>query len=385
MLCEAIQRIPGNESFLLRVEFCDAVRYYLGDRAYWTAQIFLSLSLQASNIAAMIVSAQTVDNLFVKVLGASYALDWLSLEFTSTNANGHFETWSVISLGFIFCMLICIPFGYLSLEDNMSFQFLSFWCLMIFTLEFFVQFFINMEYADHETAFFVDDAQTQATVLGTIIFANAFVVTLPSWINEKKHEVKVNSLVWNSLGFATLFRITVGIAGAFAYPLLKTNARLPRKGAENILNFLAKKTELDITQYSSLLWDISTIIPGIPVLAVVMKYNLVSGGIMSDRDSFLFSVVLPWVVTMFCYESGVLASMCAWAGLFIQGYINFAVPVYLYILALRKHPRSFKGCIEALPRHWSLQTKSRLAWVILIFFIILCTACIIQAFFSPQK
>jgi len=154
MLCEAIQRIPGNESFLLRVEFCDAVRYYLGDRAYWTAQIFLSLSLQASNIAAMIVSAQTVDNLFVKVLGASYALDWLSLEFTSTNANGHFETWSVISLGFIFCMLICIPFGYLSLEDNMSFQFLSFWCLMIFTLEFFVQFFINMEYADHETAFF---------------------------------------------------------------------------------------------------------------------------------------------------------------------------------------------------------------------------------------
>lgn len=382
MLCEAIQRIPGNESFGMRIEFCDAVRYYIGDGAYWTSQIFLSLSLQASNIAAMIVSAQTVDNLFKKILGASYALDWMSLSITETNEIGNFETWSVISLGFIFCMLICIPFGYLSLEDNMWFQYVSFFSLMFFTFEFLIQFLINMSHDPQQVEIFVEDSTAQSSVLGTIIFANAFVVTLPSWLNEKKEGVEANGLIWNGLGFATIFRCIVGILGAFAFSMMNPHTGLPNKGSANILNLLAGPGNLQITQYSSLLWDISTIIPGIPVLAVVMKYNLVSGEIMSDRNSFLFSVVLPWVVTMFCYESDLLANMCAWAGLCIQGYINFAVPVYLYILALRNDssdPRPpFSGAIEALPRCWSLKTKRCVAWSILVFFVTICTGCIVQ-------
>lgn len=34
---------------------------------------------------------------------------------------------------------------------------------------------------------------------------------------------------------------------------------------------------LQITQYSAYLWDITTLIPGIPVLAIMVRYNLLSG------------------------------------------------------------------------------------------------------------
>eukprot|EP00492_Amphilonche_elongata_P005050 TRINITY_DN59_c0_g2_i1.p1 TRINITY_DN59_c0_g2~~TRINITY_DN59_c0_g2_i1.p1 ORF type:complete len:117 (-),score=10.60 TRINITY_DN59_c0_g2_i1:770-1120(-) len=85
----------------------------------------------------------------------------------------------------------------------------------------------------------------------------------------------------------------VGILGAFAFSMMNPHTGMPNKGSANILNLLAGPGNLQITQYSSLLWDISTIIPGIPVLAVVMKYNLVSGEIMSDRNSFYFLWFCP--------------------------------------------------------------------------------------------
>jgi hypothetical protein len=33
-------------------------------------------------------------------------------------------------------------------------------------------------------------------VLGLAIFAFAYVVTIPSWVNEKRHSVNVNKAVW---------------------------------------------------------------------------------------------------------------------------------------------------------------------------------------------
>ena len=41
-----------------RYEFATVVRHYWGARAYWVFQILYNLSMQASNIASMIISAQ---------------------------------------------------------------------------------------------------------------------------------------------------------------------------------------------------------------------------------------------------------------------------------------------------------------------------------------
>ena len=45
-------------------------------------------------------------------------------------------------------------------------------------------------------SFFFVSRGGQEIVLGTIIFANAYVVTLPSWLNEKRHNVNIKKTIW---------------------------------------------------------------------------------------------------------------------------------------------------------------------------------------------
>ena len=48
-----------------------------------------------------------------------------------------------MTCGFGLAMAICVPFGFLNLEENMWFQFMSFVCLGLFTTEFVGQFAIE--------------------------------------------------------------------------------------------------------------------------------------------------------------------------------------------------------------------------------------------------
>ena len=77
MLCEAMQRIPGNRAYgtaLTRYEYCDVVRHYWGAGWQQVSHVFFNGSLQASNIAAMVVCAQQFDDFLVLVCGWDGAL-----------------------------------------------------------------------------------------------------------------------------------------------------------------------------------------------------------------------------------------------------------------------------------------------------------------------
>lgn len=117
--------------------------HYYGRRWYIFFQVVYNLSMQASNVAAMIISAQVVDQFCRDVIGGSYALDyqnyppkfvkmirdpeanWCSLVGPDGLCEPDHKLTFVISIGFVVCMTICIPFGYLNLDDNMWFQWVS--------------------------------------------------------------------------------------------------------------------------------------------------------------------------------------------------------------------------------------------------------------------
>ena len=61
MLVEAMQRIPGNAHLTQRWEFCAVVGHYHGPRAQRMCRWLYNISLQSTNVAAMIVSAQLLD------------------------------------------------------------------------------------------------------------------------------------------------------------------------------------------------------------------------------------------------------------------------------------------------------------------------------------
>merc|ERR1712141_221332 len=84
---------------------------------------------------------------------------------------------------------------------------------------------------------------------------------------------------------------------------------------------------------------------------------------MTPCLAFSFYVLLPWFLTALCYERSWLASICAWAGLIVQGIINFVIPVYIYILSIDVPSVT----IHALPRTWSKNARKLIAQVILLF------------------
>eukprot|EP00043_Microstomoeca_roanoka_P018373 m.196087 g.196087 ORF g.196087 m.196087 type:complete len:595 (+) comp16812_c0_seq2:200-1984(+) len=406
MLCEAMQRIPGNFTFSHRYEFATVVKHYYGQRWYIAFQLFYNISLQVSNIAAMIISAQVLDRFIHKIAGGSYALQYEEWPPSFIAYTGHAEhPWcrdevtergchdlqSVISIGFIVCMVVCIPFGYLNLDENMWFQWFSFIGLMLFTLEFYVQFILNWSKDDkmclddvkyngtcdyhrhnhygnftpngvHRTPVFTDSAAGQANVVGMAVFAYAYVVTIPSWVNEKQHRVSINSAVWSPALLGLVLKISAGLFGAWGYWL--TYKGKQRKGADDILNILSLENQPLVTQYSAYLWDITTLIPGIPVLAIMIRYNLLNGKVCNRFWSFFWGVLFPWIVTMFCYQRPLLSQFCNWVAIVVSGYINFVIPAILYRSALLRYPDHFdqesvKGRPESTTGHFVPLARKR--------------------------
>ncbi|XP_062506750.1 uncharacterized protein LOC134183270 [Corticium candelabrum] len=365
MLCEAMQRIPGNRNFNAepRYEFATTVRHYYGKTAYCIFQIAYNISLQALNIAAMIVSAQTVDIFIYKMSHHGYALDYKTFtiangceDFMIKNVTNVEECFvqgnifshdQVISLGFIITMIMCIPLGYINLDANMWFQWFSLIGLLVFTCEFIVQFILNAIpgtkwHQNGQTASGFDqtplfDLRGQPQVLGLSVLAYAYIVTIPSWVNEKKQGVNVNKAIWYPAIAALIMKVSVGITGSWGFHLFNAQNGTAIEGSDDILNFLLAPQMPWWTQYSAYLWDLTTLIPGIPVLSIMVRYNLQAGNVCGRKMAFFLGVVLPWIVTAFCYEYDALNTICSWAGNVISGFVNFTVPAILYYSSHKRY------------------------------------------------
>ena len=51
----------------------------------------------------------------------------------------------------------------------------------------------------------------QANVVGMAIFAYSYVVTIPSWVNEKRHHVSVNRAVWVPATVGLVMKVQLSI------------------------------------------------------------------------------------------------------------------------------------------------------------------------------
>eukprot|EP01051_Picozoa_sp_SAG22_P008555 SAG22_NODE_659_length_8069_cov_2038.703137_1_plen_220_part_00 len=149
MLVEAMQKIKGNADLRQRWEFCAVVGHYYGRKAEVATIWLFNISLQASNVAAMIVSAQITvsskalpfccasavvlaetvpfhavplsqDCFIIYIAGASVALDYGSWPPAVIESSGSlmnpWPTAFVVSAGFLLSMGISIPLGWINLE-----------------------------------------------------------------------------------------------------------------------------------------------------------------------------------------------------------------------------------------------------------------------------
>ena len=150
--------------------------------------------------------------------------------------------------------------------------------------------------------------------------------TIPSWVNEAP-SCCVNSQ-YGGQHAGTALKLLAGILGSFAFQLVRPDGTA-KEGADNILNILAKDNMPTVTQLSSYMWNISTLIPGIPVLAIMVRvcmvasayvclthhgytqvrYNLLNSGVTGPKMAFFLGVVAPWLLTMWAYQASMLVSV----------------------------------------------------------------------------
>ena len=92
-------------------------------------------------------------------------------------------------------------------------QFISFIVLVVLLGEFVYEFFALGLHPSYTPV--VGDL---SSVLGTVMFAYTYVVTIPSWCNEKKPSVSINKSIWGSSTVSTAAYIVFGLLGAWAFP-----------------------------------------------------------------------------------------------------------------------------------------------------------------------
>jgi hypothetical protein len=109
-----------------------------------------------------------------------------------------------------------------------------------------------------------------------------------------------------------------------------------------------------VRNFQAYFWNISTLIPGIPVLAIMVRYNLLNSGVVGPKMAFFFGVVAPWLVTMFCYQASMLVSICNWSALLTIGVVNLVVPIALYREALFRYGDD----PEAVAKSWFPTVRS---------------------------
>lgn len=410
-----MQRVPGNQHFLRRVEFGTVMQHYFGRVGFVIGEIVLNICLQANNVASIVVAAQVLDDFLIYAFDASFAFDFAHGEFLRSSGSYtddnpfHPHTW-IISLGYIVAMVICIPFGFLNLDENMWFQWFSFVGMMLSFLEFYIVFFLagggvlhnsdrppppsnitapsnmseplfspspffsspdinistpnssipispppprSLHWDASRVPVFGDQLAGQANVIGTIIFMSAFVTTVPSWVNEKKPHVSVNKSIWSSTLTSNFIKLSFGYLAGITYAI---------GGSSNILNVISRNAPTGafgvITRLSVYLFNFATIIPGIPVCSILVRYNLVTGKLCPPIIANLIGVVAPWVISMFFYHGKGLSMVVNWSAILFQGFVNFAIPGLLYYFAVRWYPNFPDVIIETDPDSLNINTDA---------------------------
>lgn len=209
LLCEALSLIPGNKTFDKHIEFSVAVKIFFGHKWYMLFQFFMNLCLQSYNIASIIVCAQSLDQFLMYVMHKTYAIELFPhpqvIVCTDPQLTALYGSSSIcISLGYVLITAFCLPAGFLNLADNVKVvQLGSFVVLVVLMIEFCAQFVYMGVIWKQVPAF----GHTYTQLVSIFIFSWAYVMFIPSWVNEKRNDVSVNKVVWTCgiLSFFWLF------------------------------------------------------------------------------------------------------------------------------------------------------------------------------------
>eukprot|EP00467_Chlorarachnion_reptans_P001881 CAMPEP_0114538878 /NCGR_PEP_ID=MMETSP0109-20121206/30384_1 /TAXON_ID=29199 /ORGANISM="Chlorarachnion reptans, Strain CCCM449" /LENGTH=532 /DNA_ID=CAMNT_0001722939 /DNA_START=166 /DNA_END=1761 /DNA_ORIENTATION=+ len=337
-LVETMTHFKGNDRFQGRVEFLEMARALFPEYGYYFVFFLFLFNITTSNVSAILESAQTLDQTFLMGFGQVCALElhpelqFICVEKSSSKYDSVFgEIWYVSS-GFVCLAAISVPVGLWNLEENMIIQASSFVALLVLLTEFSVQFMSNGLHPEY----LPDSALSSGSgvSLGSILFNFAFVVTVPSWVNEKRPDVNIHKTLWSSITTGTFLFILMGLVGAMAY-------KFPH-GAD-LLTKLSHPNQWIITRVFAQLFPPLVLVPGIPILSIIMRYNLLENRICGPMLANLIAVFLPWMLALLTMSGNLLNVILNWTGLLTVGPLNFLIPCAMFLISEHRNRNRSNG------------------------------------------
>jgi len=325
-VAETMTRIPGNERFQNSVEFMDLVRTYFSPRVHLVVLALFLVSCVGTNIGNIVESAQTIDEAML-AFGSACALrlsphpGFTCITKEEASSDSVFGNDWVISVGLLILVVVTIPLGFLNLGDNIYIQHGAFLGLLIISLVWSIYFLTLDIHTENLPAI-----GASGSSIGFLLFNFSFVLTVPAWINEKHSSVDLRK--------ASTRASIIGVLLMVIPPLLAALV-LNFKSGEDMLAILTGKSSPLPIRIFSYAFPIFSLVTSIPVISIVMRYNLISNNICSRPAAQFWAVIFPWIISILFYGGDMINFLMTWVGIGTAGVLNFIVPAALYLTTTR--------------------------------------------------
>lgn len=209
-----------------------------------------------------------MDNTLLKAAKKTCALFFTpSLHFGCTDnaveADSPFGNDYVLSLGFLIVMAITIPMGVFNLDDNIWVQKAGFiallCCMVIWTVQFF---YTGLD--PGRVPVYSGSHGGIGAVVSTVIFNYGFIITLPSWINERMDDVPVGRSIWASVFSATSMFLVLGFLGGMGISIT---------GKQDFLSALndPENNVFAASLVAAYVFPLAALLTGIPVYSIIIR------------------------------------------------------------------------------------------------------------------
>ncbi|GAB5368047.1 hypothetical protein AAMO2058_001284300 [Amorphochlora amoebiformis] len=331
MLVEAMSHVPGNSRFEGRVEFTYLARRTFSRGGFYTVLCLFFLSLVSGIISSVVESGQVIDRALLEA-GNSCALElYPDAGFICMNSHEDgdedsiFGSRYVISVGYLVILTLSIPLGLMNLDDNIIVQIISFIGLVIVIIVWTI-FFIH-----HGLDLSICPPVGESTAaMGFLFFNYSYIITIPSWVNEKRPEVPLRSTIWNTAFVGLVMFAVVGLLGSMGHNY--------GAGAD-LLSYMLKHHIPTYARVITYFFPMFALVTSIPVFSIIMRYNLLENKICGKFQANFWSVVFPWLLSLFFYGGNTINYMLNWTGIITVGPLNFIVPVLLYLATRQDTPQ----------------------------------------------
>lgn len=340
-----IQSSPNRSIATKRPEMNHIIDFYFTTHTILkrVTMIAYVASLVLTLMSNIIQSAQIVDLAIRDIFGCSYALELYPKFGHLVCGSEHSDVTPfgtdiyVISMGFIILAWICLILYTVNynLDDNIYLQWIANIGLLLLSAIWFAIFFKQDTFDPGRIGFVAENKEFNVDCVGIILFNFAFIVTIPSWYNEKAPEASVVKSLMTSIVFVAILFIIIGSLGAMAFSyddLSNDNQSL--------------FTVIDdfggvIGQISVYLYPIIQNITSIPVFCIIIRYNLQNSGLTKYVSNFI-SVLLPWILAIPLFTGSGFTNLCDFTGIVLGSFVNFILPPYLYLLSIKMNVINYK-------------------------------------------